>query len=489
MIYINSAMPLEKPKKIPTKPGIYVFARGSKPLYVGKALNIKKRVTSYFRKGDGLAAKIRLMLAEATSLKFIETFSEIEALLKETELIKRHRPKYNILMRDDKNYFYVGITKEEFPRVFVTHQPLKAELLRITNKTELRIATRAHIRNSKKLVIRRGASYIGPFTSGGALHTTLKLLRRVFPYCTCKGTHKRPCLNSQIGRCVGYCCSQTQSSPASPRRSRGRAKLKAQSYSLKLKDGRMAYRKNIGGVIAVLTGKKTRLIAQLKKQLKEATKAEHYEEAARVRDQIFGLEDIFNHRFTLERPWRKTVDRAGWPELESRLKKLLGSENNIERIEGYDISNIGGSEATGSMVVFSRGEPDKSQYRKFRIKTVQGISDVDMIKEVLERRFRHPEWAFPQLIVIDGGMGQLSAALAALHKSEIRNPKFETPIVTALAKREEILLTERRQAIHLKNGDPALLHLFQQIRDEAHRFARAYHHRLRQKTFSNKKGT
>lgn len=214
--------------------------------------------------------------------------------------------------------------------------------------------------------------------------------------------------------------------------------------------------------------------------MKKAAMQEKFEQAARLRDAVLGLENIFAHRPVLRAPEIPEV----WPATQSKLQTLLKTKKIIRRIEGYDISNISGQEATGSMVVFANGEPDKSQYRKFRIKTVSKISDVDMLKEVLRRRFRHAEWPYPQLVVIDGGKPQLGAALKALR--ETGNWKLETriPTVTALAKREEILYAERGRSIPLRRQDPAILHLLQRIRDEAHRFARAYHHRLRKKHFA-----
>ena len=419
---------------------------------MGKALNLKKRLASYFRKSADLPPKIQKMLGEATRLQTLTTGSEIEALIKEAELIKRYRPKYNSLMRDDKNYFFVGITQEAFPRIFTTHQPYKDERRRPKDES---------------------SRYFGPFTSVTEVKTVLKLLRRVFPYCTCKGTHTRPCLNSEIGRCPGYCCSEGQ-----------RTNAKGQKL-------RSEYRKNIRKIIAVLSGRSMRLLAELKRRIKESAKQERYEEAARLRDQIRGLEGVFSHQSVIR---GRELDSA-WSDLLPKLQSLLKTERRLNRMEGYDISNISGTAATGSMVVFSRGQPDKHQYRKFKIRTVAGISDVDMVREVLERRFSHPEWPYPELIVIDGGKPQLGAALAVLRKSEIRNPpaspelsrgraKFETPMVTALAKREEVLYTEAGRTMYLKRGEPAVLQLFQRIRDESHRFARSYHHKLRKKSYA-----
>ncbi len=441
---------LKKPRQIKHSPGVYIFRKGATPIYVGKASHLKSRLGSYFSKAEGRTPKVERMLQEATRLETIETASEIEALIKEAELIKKYRPKYNLLMRDDKSYFYVAITRQPFPRIFITHQPRQ----KIPNH-------KSQITNKFKIP---SPKYIGPFTSGTALKAVLKLLRRIFPYCTCGQPHHRPCLNAEIGRCVGYCCTiQIQNS-----------KSKFQTY-------RREYRKNIRNIIAILSGERTRLLGRLKREMRGAVKREHYEEAARLRDAVFGLKDVFAHRRVLHAP----EARYPWPIVLGRLQSLLKTERDIRRIEGYDISNISGTSATGSMVVFANGLPDKNQYRKFRIRSVPGISDTAMLKEVLRRRLAHPEWAYPELAVIDGGKGQLNAVLQVLRKFKIQNSKFKIPIVTAMAKREEILFTANGRSTRLREQDPALLYLFQRIRDEAHRFARAYHHKLREKYFAS----
>ena len=439
-------------RKISSTPGVYIFRRRQTHLYIGKAANLKQRLGSYFQKRANLPIKIQRMLGEATKLETIEAASEIEALIKEAELIKKYRPKYNLLMRDDKSYFYVGITREAYPRIFIGHQPGRRQEAR-SRKQEAR--------------------YIGPFTSGTALRAALKLLRRIFPYCTCKQAHKRPCLNSEIGRCVGYCCTI--------------AEIKDQKSKIK---NLREYRKNIRNIVAVLLGDRTRLVGRLKREMKAAVRKECYEEAARLRDAVFGLEDVFAHRQVLHTP----QTNYPWLIILGKLQTLLKTQRDISRIEGYDISNISGTSATGSLVVFSNGQPDKSQYRKFRIQTVRGSNDVAMLKEVIRRRLSHPEWPYPELMVIDGGKGQLNAALSVLRESRIQpalgrararpgNLESRRPIVSALAKREEILYTADGRAIPLQRQDPAVLHLFQRIRDESHRFARAYHHKVRQKYF------
>ena len=182
---------LEIAQSSPHAPGIYIFRTGKMPVYVGKAGDIRKRLASYFR--SNVPAKTKRLMSEATSLEWVETPSEIDALILEAELIKRHLPKFNVLMRDDKSYFHVAVTREQFPKIFVAHQLHKDRIGRI------------------KLQNSQGVDYIGPFTSGPALREVLLLLRRAFPYCTCTQMHKRPCLNSQIGRCLGYCCLENKS--------------------------------------------------------------------------------------------------------------------------------------------------------------------------------------------------------------------------------------------------------------------------------------
>ncbi|QQG45311.1 MAG: GIY-YIG nuclease family protein [Candidatus Sungiibacteriota bacterium] len=420
-------------KQAPSSAGVYMFKSGSdRPLYIGKAVNLKKRLASYFRKNIG--GKARYLRGGTIGIEWIETPNEFAALIKEAELIKKYRPKYNILLRDDKNYFYVGATKEKFPRLFTTHQP----------------AQNTH--------------FIGPFTSGVALKTALKFLRRIFPYCTCKKPHKRRCLTSQIGRCLGYCCVKAQT-PA----------------ERKIKE----YGGNIKNIMAILQGKKKHVILLLKKEMRAAVKKQEFERAATLRDQVSGLENIFGHAQLLEvrLPVGSRTSVGSWRKIEKNLRTILATKKKISRIEGYDISNIFGSAATGSMVVFSNGMPVKSKYRKFKIKTIHQSNDIAMLQEVLRRRFQHKEWSFPDLILIDGGKPQLNAALAILRKSyfsrEVRLSK-----VVSLAKREEdLFIPGRKHPIRLRILPQETSYFFQRIRDEAHRFAKQYHQKRRELLF------
>lgn len=432
---------LVQPTHIPNTSGIYVFRKQKIPLYIGKASDLKKRIVFYWRKNAG--EKVLRLLADATTLEWTQTESEIDALLKEAELIKLHMPKYNIVMRDDKNYFYVGITKEEFPRIFLTHQPNT----RIMN-FESRIKNVRKNHNSKFII--HDSSYLGPFTSGIALKTTLKILRKIFPYCTCKVKHKRLCLNAEIERCPGYCC------------------ILNSELHIKIKN-QNEYQKNIKNIIAILCGKRKWLLRELKLEMRDMAKKQEFERAARLRDQVTGIENIFKHKIIIS---KVKNFKTTWGKVRKDIKNILGTLKNISRVEGYDISNISGTEATGSMVVFIDGMPAKSEYRKFRIKTVHQPSDVDMLKEVIRRRIRHAEWQFPDLMLIDGGKPQLNSV-----NSIIRN---RIPLAALAKKEEELYIKNRSSPIRLSTLPQGTAFFFQRVRDESHRFAKKYHHKLRE---------
>lgn len=437
---------LKKPKLIPVYPGVYIFWHKKTPLYVGKAANLKNRVSSYFKKDSGW--KVSQLIGEASRLEFRKAVSEIEALIKEAELIKNYRPKYNILMRDDKNYTYVSLEKPiygekgGFPRFYFTHQP------------------------------ERDRISVGPFVSSGELRDAMRLLRSTFPYCTCRRPHRGKCVNAEIGRCPGYCCVIEQNPTL---------------------ENKSEYQKNIQSILTLLSGKRNKLIKELQREMKVASKNEEYEKARKLRDQIYGLESFYQHRGIatqrrVETPYYK---------MEKPLQSLLKTKEPIRRIEGYDISNISGSSSTGSMVVFYEGRPDKSQYRKFKIKTIVGPNDTASHREVLSRRLLHGEWEFPDLIIIDGGKQQLNSVLPLLNRKQFKRikiaalskppKKFFSRAPSGPGKSEDLLYVPGRPApIALKSLPPNMMYLLQRIRDESHRFARAYHHVLRKKLFLQK---
>lgn len=369
-------LPKNKIARLPKSSGVYAFKKGWKFLYIGKAKNIRERVKNHSEL-LGLAAKVA----------YIETDSEIEALLLEAKLIKKYQPKYNVVWRDDKNYFYICITKQDFPRLFITHQACPEP-----------------------------AAKLGPFVDGKALKKTLRILRKVFPYYTQKKHPEGLCPWCHLGLCPGP------------------------------NPNRKEYKKSIKNLISVLEGKRKVVLKNLKKEMKKASDSQDFEKAAKIRDQITALEKVLKH-----------------------------DNGRFKRIEAYDISNIQGKEATGSMVVFQNGKPAKSQYRRFKIKMAKKPNDVAMLKEVLRRRFKHQEWPCPDLILIDGGKAQLNAATSIT----------KIPAM-ALAKKENKLYIEgRKRPVLLKSLPREISNLILQLRDEAHRFARKYHHKLREKSLLN----
>ncbi len=431
----------DKIGNLPKTAGVYAFKKEAKLFYIGKAANIRERVKNHFQKSS---YRDNLFINQVSKIGYIKTDSEpstrakhgaglapyrnevsgtgIEALLLEANLIKKYQPKYNIIWRDDKNYFFVAVTREDFPRILITHQQ------------------------------REKADYIGPFVEGTNLKRALTFLRKVFPYYTTKKHPKSSCLWCNLKLCPG----------PNPEKKE--------------------YQKNIKNLIAVLKGKSKAVLGNLKREMKTASESQNYEKAARIRNQILALERVLSHSKVLEEPGFVSIRRSSnyheWEETEEKLKKILKAEMKIKRIEAYDVSNIQGKEATGSMITFIEGRPDKNFYRKFKIKLAGKPNDIAMIKEVLHRRFEHPEWPYPDLILIDGGKAQLNAAL------EVRNQKMKNRkmrVVTLAKKHNELFIERRKKQILLESLPREIFNLILQLRDEAHRFAIAYHKKLRRK--------
>ncbi len=413
-------------KKLPTESGVYLFFnKNYKLLYVGKAINLKKRVASYFlgreqdppawpkplRRGEG--PRKQKMVLEVKYIKFITTQSEIEALILESQLIKKFIPPYNISLRDDKQYFFVAITKDVWPIVYLTHQIQKP-------RTE----------------------YIGPFTDGASIKTTLKLLRKSFPYSTIKHKNNRPCSWCHIGLC-----------PVSE----GNQKL---------------YLKNLSVIKRFLSGNPSQIIKKLQKEMVILSKKEEFEEAAKLRNQIQKLQNIISHR--------SVVDTRNKPRVEI-IKKIWKQTFGFkfpQRLEAYDISNISGLLSTGSMVVLENGKLNKKEYRKFHVHYDKKPNDVAMLKEVLARRLRHKEWPLPQVILVDGGKGQLGAAKRILAYYKLKIP------VLAFAKGERVVFNSSfLRKINLEKLSEQIKNIILLADDEAHRFAISYHKKLRRKEF------
>ena len=437
---------IEKTKipQLPKNSGVYAFKKNREFLYIGKASSLKERVKNHFpsrSEGERRTNVLRtqqpgyrdyLFLDKVKKIGYLKTNSEIEALILEANLIKKYQPKYNVVWRDDKNYFYIGITKGDFPQVFITHQP--------------KLQTK----------------YVGPFVDGKSLKETLKVLRKVFPYRTCKILPKRPCLWYQLGRCPAPCLLKT--------------KL-GQQIPVALPQIKNESQRNTKNLMKILRGKKNQVLNNLKKEMKKASDLENYEKAAKIRNQITALEKVLAHAKIFE---LEALQKVDWPQIQKILQKIFKTKKGISRIEAYDISNIQGEAATGSLVTFVRGLQDKNFYRKFKIKIAGKPDDIAMIKEVLKRRLKHPEWGLPDLILIDGGIAQLSAAL------KIKNKKLKIKnkiMVMSLAKKHNELFVERqKKPILLKNLPREIFNLILQLRDEAHRFAISYHRKLRDVT-------
>ncbi|MDD5146646.1 MAG: GIY-YIG nuclease family protein [Candidatus Pacebacteria bacterium] len=397
--------------RLPTVPGVYAFkSKKGVLLYIGKAVNIRDRVKNHFSQPT---FKDNIFIPATEKIGYITTGSEIEALISEADLIKKYQPHYNTQWKDNKNYFYVAITQEAFPRIFVTHQ------------------------------IDDSLIHIGPFVDSKAIKQTLRVLRRIFPYRTCRVMPKKPCLYYDLNLCPAPC---------------GQFQDKKQ------------YKKNIQNLIKILRGKKMQVLKDLQKEMQLTSQKQEFEKAKTLRDQTMSLENVFQHSHILEKEERKPTN---WPKAEAELKKLLDLAGSLKRIEGYDISNIQGQQATGSMVVFEKGLPNKNEYRKFKIRITGKPNDTAMIKEMLARRLKHPEWPRPQIILIDGGKGQLNAALSQVKKIK----------VISLAKRlNELFIENHKKPVLLKSLSQDASNLILHLRDEAHRFAVSYHRKLRTKS-------
>ena len=548
----------EQLKQLPTSPGVYLMkdAEGN-ILYVGKAANLHHRVRSYFSVGQRLPSKLKRMVARVNDIDFLITTSEQEALILELNLIKRHRPRYNVRLKDDKTFPYLKIDlNQDWPRVHITRR-LEED----------------------------GGRYFGPFASAKSVRQTLKVIKGIFPFRSCSkaitGTAPRPCLDYYINRCLGPCIGA----------------VSQQEYAEVIKQ-----------VILFLEGKQEMIVHELESQMKEASQSLDFEKAARLRDQIqavnrvvegqriaatvsgeqdviafaqdngqayvqvffirsgklIGRESFILQGTRSEEPYQIMTNfikqfynsapyippllllqhpvediaiiedwlqrkrgakvriqvprrgnkkqlmkiatenaQQGLEQLKikqtatpialaaalAEIKEALDLPRLPSRIEGYDISNIQGKAAVGSMVVFDQGKSKPAHYRRFRIKTVAGADDYAMIQEVLKRRFKRSReavtpdtWAvLPDLVLIDGGKGQLNTAREAM-----REVGAESVPVASLAKEnEEIFVPQKRQPIVLPRSSPGL-QLLQRLRDEAHRFAITYHQRIRKReTFAS----
>ncbi|MFC1618211.1 excinuclease ABC subunit UvrC [Patescibacteria group bacterium] len=528
---------------LPQSPGIYIFK--NKPgqiLYIGKSKSLRKRVQTYFQNTSKLPPDKQLMIKQVVKIDHIVTDSELEALLLETTLIKKHRPKYNILLKDDKNYQYIKIDNSwDFPKIYTVR----------------------HIEDHKA-----NAQYFGPFTDGTAVKQTLELMRKLFRYRTCNREipydlsklYSRSCLNHHIKLCLGPCIGAVN---------------------------REDYEQTIHNCVQFLQGKQTEIASELKLEMAKASENKNFERAAILRDQLSDIKkltakqkviapnqdnfdvvsfyrkdkiSVFNvflvrdgkligkENFSVSLPdhpgdeevmgtfleryysttkslpkkvvlqaeplntdlvqrllkiksraisvpergklkklvelgvtnareyWHKRQEQAKPTEnVLEQLQQVLDLPHLPHRIEAYDISNLQGTNPTGSMAVFENSQPKKTDYRRFKVKIKQTPDDVSMLREIIARRLQHPDWARPDLMLIDGGKPQLHAAEQVLLEKKVKIP------LASIAKREEeVFVIGKTKPIKLAKSNPAL-QLLQRLRDEAHRFAIGHHTRLRQK--------
>lgn len=405
---------------LPETAGVYIFSNVNKVIYIGKAINLKRRVNSYF--DLHLLEKTQKMVDQATSLKFIKVESELEALLLEAKLIKKYQPHYNIISKDDKHPLYIVITKEKFPRV---------------------LSVRKLIANSYSLI----ASF-GPFPSSTNVKWVLKMIRRVIPYSDHK-IGKRPCLYSHIGLCNP--CPNTIGN----------------NTEIKI------YNSNIRRVKLILAGKFNLLKNTLSHEMINYSNRQMFEEAKIVKDKLTALEYITRPQISVNKYLENPNLYEDQRKLEIvKLQNILHSHvsfsnlKSLHRIECFDIAHLQGVSATASMVVFIDGVADKSLYRHFKIRQPNRQSDFDSMNEIAVRRAKHfSDWGIPDLIIVDGSIGQIN---------KFKNNIKEIPIV-GIAKNPDRLVVNSDLKIRLQG---LTLQLVARMRDEAHRFARRYHKKL-----------
>ncbi|TAK89551.1 excinuclease ABC subunit UvrC [Patescibacteria group bacterium] len=432
----------EKLKQLPKEPGVYFMKdEAGKIIYIGKAAILKNRVSSYFQTRKDRDVKTEILVGKIANLDWITVDSEVEALFLESEFIKRYMPQYNIDLRDDKHFLYIRIPmKDEWPVISFVRRPLDD-----------------------------GADYFGPYTGGGdAIRKAMRQLRKVFPYVThpVSPMPKRGCLQFHLGLCPG-----------------------PEENAISSSD----YKRSLRRLMMYFRGEKTKLMKDLEKEMQQAAKKKDFELAGERRDQLRNLEAlgrqmIFGDKETFD----LTLDQAL-----VGLSDRLGLKGMPRRMEAYDISHFQGTDNVASMVVFQDGVPNKEEYRRFKMR-VPGNDDFAHMREVIRRRFSGKnleKWPKPDLVLIDGGKGQLGAALGVMDELGIDIPAI------GLAKREEEIIRrgdgsridpdkagdERWVEQHVKYELIVLPHsshvlqLLQRIRDEAHRFAVTYHSLLRGK--------
>jgi excinuclease ABC subunit C len=431
---------LSKARSLPAVPGVYLMkdADGT-VIYVGKAVRLPDRVSSYFVPSADLGFKKQPMLEIVADFDIIECESEWEALLTENRLIKdlKPAPRFNVRLKDGKSFPYLVITqREDYPRVFVTRNPADPAII--------------------------GAKVFGPFTNAGSLRQAVSMLQRVFKFRTCsldieagnpRNRAFRPCILYNIKQCTAPCAERITPE---------------------------AYRVDVDRFVRFLSSKRSSMIRELRSEMELASKELRFEQAAQLRDQIITLEKLDD---------RASVADGFQPEMEitpidplrgtKALQKLLEVDAPIRCLEAFDIAHLQGNQTVASKVCFIDGKPFKDEYRRYKITTVTN-NDFDAMREVLSRRYREAgqgQELYPDLILIDGGAGQLASAMDVFTQLAVK-----PPLVVSLAKKQEQIYRVGEAEPLTPSRTNLGLRLLQSARDEAHRFAQAYHHILRRKS-------
>lgn len=408
--------------KLPEVPGVYTFWKKDTPIYIGKSINLKSRLNSYL--DLHLSPKTLQMVSEAERVTYLEVTSDLESLLLESDQIKKYKPKYNIVLKDDKNALYIVITKEEFQRV---------------------LAVRKLITNQYSLI-----SNFGPFPSSGNVKIILKMIRKVFPFSDHK-IGKKPCLYSHLGLC-NPCPNMIQGSENSA----------ARIVETK------RYKTNIRNIKLVLSRKFNVVRKSLEKEMMERSKEMDFEMARTLRDKIRTLDYITQERIETHEFLKNPNFAEDLRNNELKSLSEIVKVNKLNRIECFDIAHLSGVSATASMVVLTKGEKNNSEYKHFKVKQSNSQSDYDSMREIALRRAKHFEdWGKPDLIIVDGGLGQVRVFNEIFEQYGVK--------IVGIAKHPDRLIFPDGVKIRLVRES---LNIVSRIRDEAHRFARRLHHKL-----------
>lgn len=414
--------------RLPNQCGVYIFKGHGEYLYIGKSKNIKARVKAHLESAK-TNLKEKVILDKTQTVQFYLTENEFSAVVLEANLIKEHLPKYNVRWKDNKSFLYIKITiSEEYPKIFLS---------------------RKNEKDNRSL-------YFGPFASVRKTEKILRILRKIIPFCTQKEISNKPCFYSKIGLC-DPCPSQI---------------VKEKNILIK-RHLKARYKQNIKLLIKLLQGKIASVLKSLQKRLNEEIKKLNFERAKQLKEQIDELINLKAKNFDLDSNLIEEIKKNPLGELFNLISSYLPI-NSLNRIEAYDISNTKGELATGSMIVLTKGEFDKKEYRRFKIKN--NVNDLKMLEELMTRRFSNKKLPKPDLIIVDGGKPQIRVIKKIMKKKELN-----VPVIGIAKNPDRLIFDEKREnkanLISLNNG----FNLIKLIRDEAHRFANSYHLLLRKK--------